>query len=400
MSMNQRNIVHMDLDSFFVSVERLLNPKLNGKPVLVGGNSDRAVVSSCSYEARKFGVHSAMPVRMAKQLCPDVLIVGGSFAEYTKYSHMVTDIIKESVPLFEKTSIDEFYMDLTGMDRFFGCYKLATEIRQRIIKETGLPISFALSANKTVSKIGTGEAKPNGQRHIEHGTEKAFLAPLKVTKIPMVGDKTYEVFRDLGFSKIYMLQELSVEVMKRLLGSQGVTIWQKANGIDNSPVIPYSERKSISSERTFDVDTIDIIWLKSVLVGLTERLAYQLRSEQKLTACVTVKIRYSDFSTHSMQAAIPYTSLDHLLIAKVKELFDKLYQKRMMIRLVGVRFSHLVQGSHQFSLFDETEQQVHLYEAMDKIRQRYGNHAIARAIATNLTRNNPNAFNGIIRDGD
>lgn len=398
--MNQRNIVHMDLDSFFVSVERLLNPKLNGKPVLVGGNSDRAVVSSCSYEARKFGVHSAMPVRMAKQLCPDVLIVGGNFAEYTKYSHIVTDIIKESVPLFEKTSIDEFYMDLTGMDRFFGCYKLATEIRQRIMKETGLPISFALSANKTVSKIGTGEAKPNGQRHIEHGTEKAFLAPLKVTKIPMVGDKTYQVFRDLGFSKIYMLQELSVEVMQRLLGSQGVTIWQKANGIDNSPVIPYSERKSISSERTFDVDTIDIVWLKSVLVGLTERLAYQLRSEQKLTACVTVKIRYSDFSTHSMQAAIPYTSLDHLLIAKVKELFDKLYQKRMMIRLVGVRFSHLVQGSHQFSLFDETEQQVHLYEAMDKIRQRYGNHAIARAIATNLTRNNPNAFNGIIRDGD
>src|SRR5574343_1149433 len=253
--MNQRNIVHMDLDSFFVSVERLLNPKLNGKPVLVGGNSDRAVVSSCSYEARKFGVHSAMPVRMAKQLCPDVLIVGGNFAEYTKYSHTVTDIIKESVPLFEKTSIDEFYMDLTGMDRFFGCYKLATEIRQRIMKETGLPISFALSANKTVSKIGTGEAKPNGQRHIEHGTEKAFLAPLKVTKITMVGDKTYQVFRDLGFSKIYMLQELSVEVMQRLLGSQGVTIWQKANGIDNSPVIPYSERKSISSERTFDVDT-------------------------------------------------------------------------------------------------------------------------------------------------
>lgn len=398
--MAERNIVHMDLDSFFVSVERLLNPKLNGKPVLVGGNSDRAVVSSCSYEARKFGVHSAMPVRMAKQLCPDVLVVGGSFGEYTKYSHMVTDIIKESVPLFEKTSIDEFYMDLTGMDRFFGCYKLATEIRQRIMKETGLPISFALSANKTVSKIGTGEAKPNGQRHIEHGTEKAFLAPLKVSKIPMVGEKTYQVFRDLGFSKIYMLQELSVEVMQRLLGNNGTNIWQKANGIDNSPVIPYSERKSISSERTFDVDTIDIIWLKSVLVGLTERLAYQLRSEQKLTACVTVKIRYSDFSTHSMQAAIPYTSLDHLLITKVKELFDKLFQKRMMIRLVGVRFSHLVQGSHQFSLFDETEQQVHLYEAMDKIRQRYGNNAIARAIGTNLTRNNPNAFNGIIRDGD
>lgn len=398
--MAERNIVHMDLDSFFVSVERLLNPKLNGKPVLVGGNSDRAVVSSCSYEARKFGVHSAMPVRMAKQLCPDVLVVGGSYAEYTKFSHMVTDIIKESVPLFEKTSIDEFYMDLTGMDRFFGCYKLATEIRQRIMKETGLPISFALSANKTVSKIGTGEAKPNGQRHIEHGTEKAFLAPLKVSKIPMVGEKTFQVFKDLGFNKIYMLQELSLEVMQRLLGNNGTNIWQKANGIDNSPVIPYSERKSISSERTFDVDTIDIIWLKSVLVGLTERLAYQLRSEQKLTACVTVKIRYSDFSTHSMQAAIPYTSLDHLLITKVKELFDKLFQKRMMIRLVGVRFSHLVQGSHQFSLFDETEQQVHLYEAMDKIRQRYGNNAIARAIGTNLTRNNPNAFNGIIRDGD
>src|ERR1041385_5904210 len=184
--MSNRAIVHMDLDSFFVSVERKLDPSLIGKPVLVGGSSDRGVVASCSYEARKFGVHSAMPMKVAKRLCPQAIVVRGSHEQYSKYSSEVTDIIRESVPAYEKTSIDEFYIDLSGTDRFFGCYRLATELRRRIIRETGLPISFALSSNKTVSKIGTGEAKPNGQIEIPHGSERSFLAPLSVQKIPMV----------------------------------------------------------------------------------------------------------------------------------------------------------------------------------------------------------------------
>ena len=387
-----RQIVHIDLDSFFVSVERLLHPQLIGKPVLVGGTSDRGVVASCSYEARSFGIHSAMPMKMARQLCPEAVIVRGDHAEYSKYSNIITDIISEDVPLYEKTSIDEFYIDLTGMDRFFGCYKLATELRQKITRETNLPISFALSTNKTVSKVGTGEAKPNGQKEIPFGTEKSFLAPLSIRKIPMVGDKTYHLLRGMGVMWIRTLQEMPCELMQQVLGDNGSLIWRKANGIDNSPVIPYSERKSISTERTFDKDTIDVKALKGLLIGMTEKLAFQLRSENKLTACVTVKIRYSDFNTYTMQARIPYTSLDHLLIEKVNMLFNKLYQKRMLIRLIGIRFSHLVQGGHQYSLFEETIEQIQLCEAMDKIRKRYGKDAINRAEGVDYKAHDFNAF--------
>ena len=180
----QNAIVHIDLDTFFVSCERLLDNRLVGKPVLIGGTSDRGVVASCSYEARYFGVHSAMPMKLARQLCPEAIIIRGNSGIYSRYSDMVTDIIKADVPVYEKTSVDEFYLDLTGMDRYFGCMKYATELRHRIIRETGLPISFGLSINKTVSKIATGEAKPNNQLQIETGTEKPFMAPLSIRKIP------------------------------------------------------------------------------------------------------------------------------------------------------------------------------------------------------------------------
>lgn len=390
-----RSVMHMDLDSFFVSVERLNNPKLFGKPVLVGGTSDRGVVASCSYEAREFGIHSAMPMKMAKQLCPEAIIVKGDTEQYSKLSNEVTDIIHHTVPLYEKTSIDEFYIDLTGMDKFFGCYKLATELREKIIKETGLPISFALSTNKTVAKVGTNEAKPNGYREIPAGTEKQFLAPLSVKKIPMVGDKTYQLLRNMGIVWVRTIQEMPIELMEQVLGQNGTVIWKKANAIDNSPVEPYSERKSISTERTFDHDTIDVKALKALLVSMVEKLAYQLRTEEQLTACVTVKIRYSDFNTYTMQARIPYTSLDHTLIEKVQELFDKLYQKRMLIRLIGIRFSHLVQGSYQYNLFEDSSKQLLLYQAMDKMRKRFNDDSIIkRAVGLGITHHDFNPFGG------
>jgi DNA polymerase-4 len=391
----ERQIVHIDLDSFFVSVERLINPKLVGKPVLVGGTSDRGVVASCSYEAREFGIHSAMPMRLARQLCPEAIIVKGDTGEYSKYSDTITEIIQGHVPVYEKTSIDEFYIDLSGMERFFGSYKLATELRQTIIKETGLPISFAMSSNKTVSKVGTGEAKPNGQKQIPYGTEKSFLAPLSVKKIPMVGDKTYQLLRGMGVMWIRTLQEMPLELMENVLGENGTTIWKKANGIDNSPVIPYSERKSISTEQTFDKDTIDVHALKGILISMTEKLAYQLRGEQKLTACVTVKIRYSDFNTYTKQERIPYTAIDQVLIAKVTELFTKLYEKRLLIRLVGIKFSHLVQGGFQYNLFEETAEQAQLCQAMDRIRKRFGNDAVQRAVGMDVRHREFNPFNGI-----
>ncbi len=372
-------IVHMDLDAFFVSVACLENSSLRGKPVIIGGFGDRGVVSACSYEARAYGVHSAMPVKLARRLCPDAIFVRGDFDRYSYYSDVVTEIIEESVPLYEKSSIDEFYLDLTGMDRFFGCYKWATELRQRITHETGLPISFGLSLNKTVSKVATGEAKPNGQLKIDTGTEKRFLAPLSISKIPMVGDKTYRLLRSMGVEQIQTLQQMPVQLMERVLGDNGIVIWKKANGIDTSPVEPYTERKSMSTEMTFDQDTIDVQRLQQLIVGMTERLAFQLRAENKVTACVTVKIRYSNFDTHTTQSRIAYTACDHTLIARAKELFEKLYQRRLLVRLIGIRFSHLVDGGYQIRLFEDSEEQIRLYQAMDKLRQRFGEGAVRRA---------------------
>ena len=377
--MKERQISHMDLDSFFVSVERLRNSAFNNKPIIIGGQSDRGVVASCSYEARKFGVHSAMPMKQAKQLCPDAVFIRGDSQLYSQYSHIVTDIIAESVPLYEKSSIDEFYIDLSGMDRFFGTWKMANELKQRIEKETGLPISFGLSSNKTVSKVATGTAKPAGQRKIDFGTEKLFLAPLSVKKIPGVGNETYKTLHQLGIRYIKTLQDMPRDLMYRTLQKPGVDLWQKAQGIDERPVIPYQERKSISTERTFENDTIDVIKLRELLRAMAENLAYQLRKGDKLCSCITVKIRYSDFNTYSTQARIPYTSADHTIIKYTLELFEKLFQRRQLIRLVGVRLSHLVSGGMQINLFEDTEELVHLYDAMDKIRNKYGDHAVKRA---------------------
>jgi DNA polymerase-4 len=385
----------MDLDTFFVSCERLLDSKLIGKPVLIGGTSDRGVVASCSYEARRFGIHSAMPMRMAKQLCPEAVVLRGNSGIYTNFSKNVTDVIKESVPLYEKTSIDEFYIDLTGMDKFFGCHKLASELRQRITKETGLPISFGLSINKTVSKIATGEAKPDNEIRVISGNEKPFLAPLSVKKIPMVGNVTYKSLCDLGVKRIKTLQEMPMELMYKVLGKNGLSIWKKANGIDNSPVVQYHERKSISTERTFNKDTTDINKLKSIVIAMSENLAYQLRRGNKLTACVTFKIRYSDFQTYTKQQTVPYSAMDHILIPVILNLFKTLYNRRLLVRLIGVKFSHLVEGGHQINLFEDDEKYLNLSTAIDNMRERYGDRAVVSAAgmgARTISRWNP--FNG------
>jgi DNA polymerase-4 len=384
----------MDLDSFFVSVSCLEHPVLKGKPVLIGGTGDRGVVASCSYEARAYGVHSAMPMKLARRLCPDAIVVRGDYDRYSYYSDMVTEIISESVPLYEKSSIDEFYLDLSGMDRFFGCYKWATELRHKITRETGLPISFGLSPNKTVSKVATGEAKPNGQLRVDDGSEKHFLAPLSISKIPMVGEKTWQLLRSMGVEKVHTLQQMPPELLENVLGENGISIWKKANGIDNSPVEPYSERKSVSSEETFSQDTTDTDKLLAVLVSMTDKLAFQLRSEEKVTSCITVKIRYSDFDTHTMQARIPYTACDHVLIDGVKKLFQKLYTRRLLVRLIGVRFSHLVGGGYQINLFDDSEEMIKLYQAMDRMRARFGEGSVQRAIGKGARRRSFNPFNG------
>lgn len=371
-------IAHMDLDAFFVSCARLQNSDLNGIPLIIGGG-ERGVVASCSYEARYFGVRSAMPIQMALKLCPDAKVVKGDYEMFSKLSHDVTEIIQQRVPVMEKASIDEFYLDLTGMDKFFGCYKWTQEIALQVTKETGLPISFALSVNKTVSKIGTGESKPSGKLEINESQIKPFLNPLSIRKIPMVGEATFRLLSRIGIRTIKTLSEMPVLALQQMIGKNGTELWRKANGIDETPVIPYSERKSISKEHTFSNDTMDVFAIRSLISGMAEELAYQLRKEKWLTSTVVIKIRYANFDTETKQCKVAYTAADHTLSRIAKDLFNKIYTRRMRLRLVGLRFTGLVHGSHQMNLFEDTEELMNLYQTMDRIKNRFGADAVKRA---------------------
>lgn len=379
-----KQIIHIDQDAFFVSVELLKNSSLVGKPVIIGGTSDRGVVASCSYEARKFGIHSAMPSRMARQLCPHAIFIRGNMDEYSKYSHMVTNILQEKVPVLEKASIDEHYIDMTGMDRFHGCMKFAHELRLQVMKETGLPLSFGLSVNKTVSKIATNECKPNGERQVPLDEVQPFLNPLSIKKIPGLGQATYIKLSEMGVRFIYTLSQIPQEQLFKVLGNNGTSLWQKAHGIDHSPVLPYREQKSIGTQSTFETDSIDTHTIKQLITSMVTDLCFQLRAQRKLTACITITIRYSNFETHTQQAKIPYTTLDSFLIGKAKELFDKLYNRRMLLRLVGVKLSQLVSGHEQINLYSASEEQYKLYQAMDRIRNRFGDKAVKLASTINI----------------
>lgn len=379
MSAQQRIVSHLDLDTFFVSVECLKNSRLKGKPLLIGGKSDRAVVAACSYEARKFGVHSAMAMKLARRLCPHATVLQGDFEEYSKFSTAVTDIIREEVPAFEKASIDEFYIDMTGMDKHFGCSKFTHELKSKITRETGLPLSYGLSANKLVSKVATNEAKPNGQLQIPFGNERQFLAPLPVRKMPMIGEKTADTLKSLGIRIIRTIAEMPVNMLESVFGKNGTELWRKANGIDDSPVRPYREQKSISTEETFENDTIDVDMLLSTLVRMTQKIAFELRSQNRMCSTVSIKMRYANFDTVSKQASIDFTCSDHILIPKVKDLFQRLYDRRLLVRLIGVRFTNLVPGNYQINLFEDTDEYIRLYKTLDEINTRYGGLQIMRA---------------------
>lgn len=392
-----RNIIHLDLDAFFVAVERKNNKKLENMPLIVGGSSRRGVVAACSYEARRFGVHSAMPMYLALQLCPDAKVISGDMEAYSRESHLVTSIIADSAPMFEKSSIDEFYIDASGMDKYFGAFKWAVELQKRIIKESQLPISMAMSVNKLVSKVATGEKKPNAQALIPTGTEQGFLSPLSIEKIPMIGKQTSSFLYDMGVRTVGTLREMPLKFLTSAFGKNGVSLWNKAHGVDESPVVPHAEQKSISTESTFEEDTIDVKRLKSILIAMVEKVTFQLREQKKLAACVTVKIRYSNFDTETKQVHIAYTSSDHVILRVVQELFDKLYNRRMLIRLVGVRVSNLVHGNHQINLFDDTAETIHLYEAIDRIKHKHGVEKLVRATTLGVNRRvrmDMNVFNG------
>ena len=381
-----RHIAHFDLDAFFVSVEVLKNPSLKGKPIIVGGDGQRGIVAACSYEARKFGIQSAMPAMTAKRLCPHAVFLIGSYHDYSYYSRMVTQLIADSVPIYEKASVDEFYIDLTGMDRFFGVNQFTRELREKIIAQTGLPISYGLSTNKLVSKMATNEAKPNGYLEVPPGKEKAFLWPLTVDKIPGVGKQTQIDLQNHGIYTIEQIAKTPIDQLEHYFGKWGRKLWEKSNGISDSPVEQYSEQKSMSHENTFHEDSDDISFLHTELVKLAEHTAYDLREEQKLTGCIAIKLRYADFTTVSRQEVIDYTALDHMLIAKVKDLFNKLYKKGEKVRLLGVRFSHLVPMTVQMNLFDDALEKLELYKAVDQIKNQFGKDAVVKGTSVKKPR--------------
>lgn len=371
-------IAHFDLDSFFVSVECLNDPSLKGKPVIVGG-SERGVVAACSYEARKFGIHSAMPSAKAKQLCPQAIFVKGARGEYSRYSRWVTEIIASRAPLFEKASVDEFYLDLTGMDTFFDPLQWTIELRQQIITETGLPISFGIANNKMVAKMATNEAKPNGYLRVLPGYEKQFLAPLSVDKIPGVGEQTYGLLKQMGIFLVQDIYNFSPDELEKKLGKWGMELWHKSQGIHHSKVSSYHEAKSISTENTFDENVSDIDFLMSEIVRMTEKISYELRHGGKVAGCISVKIRYPNFDTTSRQTTIPYTSADDELIPVVKGLFNKLYKKGTPVRLLGVRLSELTNDAIQTNIFWNVEKKSVLYKTIDEVKKRFGKSSLHRA---------------------
>lgn len=372
-------IAHFDLDSFFVSVEFIRDPSLKGKAVIVGGSKERGIVTTCSYEARQFGVHSAMPMKTAMKLCPHAIVVKGTYADYGKYSRWVTQIIASKAPLFEKASIDEFYIDLSGMDKFFHPLQWTINLRDLIIRETGLPISFGIARNKMVAKMATNEAKPNGFLQVPYGKEKEFLSALELNKIPGVGEQTNQVLLYHGFKFIRDIHNTTPEKLEKILGKWGHDLWNKAQGIHHSTIAPYHASKSISTEHTFQENITEVDKLMSEIVRMTEKIAFELRKDEKVSGCVTVKIRYPDFETTSRQISIPSTSADDEIIPVAKSLFHKFYRKGKPVRLLGVRLSDLTNDAVQTNLFQNVERKNILYKAIDDVKNRFGSGSVIRA---------------------
>lgn len=379
MSLPSNIIAHFDLDSFFVSVEILKNPSLKGKAVIVGGQNERGIVTTCTYEARKFGIHSAMPMKTAMRLCPHAIVISGTYSEYSRFSKWVTDIIASKAPLFEKASVDEFYIDLQGMDTFFNPLNWTIDLRKLITDETGLPISFGIGKNKMVAKMATNEAKPNGFLQVPLGKEKEFLAPLEVNKIPGIGEQSNKILEYHNFKFIRDIHNTTPQKLEKLLGKWGNDLWNKAQGTHTSTLSEYREAKSISKENTFTENVIDVDFLMSEIVRMTEKVCFELRKDEKLSGCVTIKLRYPDFETISRQASIPFTSADDEIIPIAKALFHKLYKKGKPVRLLGVRLSNLSNRAMQTNLFNNAERKSALYKSLDDVKNRFGKSSVVRA---------------------
>lgn len=376
----KKYIAHLDLDCFFVSVERLKNPALIGKPVAVGGVGRRGVVSSASYEARKFGVRSAMPTAQALDLCPHLIVVRGSHGEYGKISKRLYKFMCDYAPIVEQASIDEMYMDFTGCERLYNndLPGLMRTLQALVKKEFGLPCTIALSSNKVVSKIATGIVKPEGLIYVEHGLEKEFLAPLDISVIPGVGAKTEKELRKYNFTTIRDIQKAGVETLETILGEHGRYLHRVAMGLGNDTLDVEWKRKSISNEETFIHDISDRGELLKHLFALTESVCYNTRRYGWKGKTVKLKLRYADFSTLTRNVTLKEpTCDDKVVFDAVQTLFVKAYTRKFPIRLLGVGLTNFIEADEEtISMFAADEKRTQVLHAVDALRKKFGDNAI------------------------
>jgi DNA polymerase-4 len=376
----KRYIAHLDLDCFFVSVERIKDPSLNGKPVVVGGTpTGRGVVASASYEARAFGVRSAMPAATALRLCPHLILVRGRYGDYTKYSNKLYQRIMELAPVVERASIDEMYFDLTGCEVLYNndLPGFIKKLQKIVWDEFQLPCTIALASNKVVAKIAAQTVKPAGIIYVPHGNEEEFLAPLPVDAIPGVGKKTGEVLRKKGFELVSDLQKASREKLERILGKHGVWIHEVAHGVGRDELSTDHERKSIGNEQTFAKDIAEKDELLRIVLSLSGEVCSSLRYRHLKGRTFTLKLRYSDFQTITRATTIEPTDDDTIVFKTMKQLLETSYTRRLPLRLLGVRASHLLEeGQIELPLFPEDQKRTNMLSAVDKIRKKFGDDVI------------------------
>jgi len=375
--MAQHTIMHIDLDAFFVSVEQASNPELRGKPVVVGGKpGSRGVVATASYEARAFGLHSAMPLVTAVRLCPQAIFIEGNYHHYAEVSKKFMAILADFSPFLEPMGLDEAYMDVTGFESLYGSiHQMAMKIKQRVKDELGIIASIGIASCKVVAKVASDESKPDGLIEVPQGGEAAFLAPLAIRKLPGVGKKTEQVLIGLGIRTIGQLARMPPTALKSRFGVFGDMLYRHANGLDNSPVTPPGEAKSISRETTFEEDTHDNVFLSATMRYLSEKVGADLRSYGKQAKCVSIKVRYSDFTTITRQRTLSQlTDIDQAIFETGNDLLQKAIEtERQAIRLIGIGVSNLSEPGRQLMLMNDTEQRLEkLNRAVDRIRDKYG----------------------------
>jgi DNA polymerase-4 len=375
-------ILHVDLDAFFVSVELLERPDLRGKPVAVGGRAaERGVISSASYEARRFGVRSALPTRTAFQLCPDLILLPGRHDLYAQHSQRVMALLGEMTPQFEQISIDEAFLDITGAELRYGSpERLARQLHDRIGAEFGLPCSIGVASNKLVAKIATEQAKPNNIRVVPAGEEAAFLAPLPVRALWGVGPKTAEILKGLGIETIGQIAQARADVLAYRLGQHGADeLLRRARGLDDSPVETDRAIKQISQETTFAKDVADAKRLRATLLELSEGVGLRLREDDLSARTIAIKLRYGDFTTFTRQTTLPQpTNLDQAIFEQAWSLFERHWSKRP-VRLIGVAARQLSPSARQLGLFEQRDDRAErLTRTVDDIRHKYGAGSLKR----------------------